>query len=152
MPIVLSRNFGAIEYAPADPFVFPDGLPGFPDETAFLPVEVPKQLPLLYLQSLLSPDICFVALPVKCIVPDYQLSPGGDELSRVGLRPDALADPEMLCLALLCFAEDGTAAANLRAPVIINVKNRRGVQMIQSEDHYPIRYPLEPSREVTMCS
>ena len=63
MPTVLSRNFGTIEYAVADQFTFPDGLPGFPAEIAFLPIEIPEQLPLLYIQSLRTPDLCFIALP-----------------------------------------------------------------------------------------
>jgi flagellar assembly factor FliW len=152
MPKAFSRHFGAIEYLSGDEFAFPNGLPGFPCETTFLPVEIPEQLPLLYLQSLRTPDLCFVALPARCIVADYELSPNAEDLAFIGLGPDAKPDSEMLCLALVCFGEDGTVSANLRAPIIISVKNRTGVQMIQTEDRYPIRFPLEPEREVTMCS
>jgi flagellar assembly factor FliW len=152
MPQVFSRNFGTIDYVAGEPFDFPNGLPGFPAEEAFLPVEVPGQLPLLYLQSLRTPDLCFIALPVKCIVAEYELVPNAEDLALIGLRTDAKPGPEMLCLALVCFGEDGTAAANLRAPIIVNVKKRVGVQVIQSEDRYPFRYPLQPEREVTMCS
>jgi flagellar assembly factor FliW len=148
MPKVLSRNFGAVEFAPGEQFVFPHGLPGFPGETAFLPVEIPDQLPLVYLQSLRTPDLCFVALPVNCLVADFQLSANAEDLSLIDLGPDAARGPQMLCLALLCFGDDGTAAANLRAPVIVNMHNRRGVQAIQNEDRYPIRFPLKAQREV----
>ena len=68
MPKVLSRNFGEIEYVAGEQFVFPNGLPGFPSERVFVPVEVPEQLPLLYLQSAQTPDLCFVNLPVSCII------------------------------------------------------------------------------------
>jgi flagellar assembly factor FliW len=152
MPKVLSRKFGAIDYAAGEQFVFPNGLPGFPLETAFLPIEVPEQLPLLYLQSLRTPDLCFVGVPVNCIVADYELSLNADDLACIGLSPDAQPGSEMLCLALVCFKEDGTGAANLRAPIIINVNNRIAVQMIQIEDRYPFRFPLNPEKEVTMCS
>lgn len=152
MPKLITRHFGAIEYVAGEQFVFPSGLPGFPADTAFLPVELPEQLPLIYLQSLNSPDLCFVSLPVKCIVSDYQLSPNGDDLARIGLRPDVQPGPAILCLALVCFGEDGTADANLRAPIVINLQNRMAVQTFQGEDRYPIRYPLKPEREATMCS
>jgi flagellar assembly factor FliW len=151
MPKIVSQNFGTIEYAPGEPFVFPDGLPGFPLETGFLPVEVPDQLPLLYLQSLRRCDLCFVALPVGCIVGSYELAAGADDLVRIGLSPDTQPGSQMLCLALVCFAEDGTATANLRAPVIVNLENRMAAQTIQSEDRYPIRYVLQPAREGAMC-
>jgi flagellar assembly factor FliW len=149
---VRSRNFGSIEYAPGEEFTFANGLPGFPQESAFLPIEVPEQLPLLYLQSLRTPELCFVALPVRCIEADYELSRSGGELASIGLSGDAQPGPGLLCLALVCFEEDGRAVANLRAPIVINVKTRAGIQMIQSEDHYPIRCPLEPAGEAAMCS
>jgi flagellar assembly factor FliW len=152
MPKVVSRNLGALEYQPGEQFVFPRGLPGFPRETAFLPIELPNQFPLVYLQSLRTPDLCFVALPVKCVLTDYQLSPIAEDLASIGLEQDSQPGPEMLCLALVCFGEEGTASANLRAPIIINVKSRTGVQSIQSEDRYPFRYPLQPEKEASVCS
>ena len=151
MPKVVSRNFPAIEYTSGEEFVFPHGLPGFPEEQAFLPVEIPEQLPLLYLQSLRTPDLCFVALPAKCIVADYRLAPNPEDYGLLELETDTQPGPDMLCLALVCFGEDGTVAANLRAPLVISVKSRRGVQMIQSEDRYPIRFLLEPEREAAAC-
>jgi len=151
MPKVPSRNFGVIDYNSGDEFVFPDGLPGFPGETSFLPVEVPEQIPLLYLQSLATPDLCVVTLPARSLVADYKLSPEGEDLAGIGLGENAQPGMEVLCLALLCFGEDGTAAANLRAPVVINMKNRLGIQMIQSDDRYPIRFVLEPEREAAVC-
>lgn len=148
MPKVPSRNFGAVEFAPGEQFVFPKGLPGFPAETAFLPVEVPDQLPLVYLQSMRTSDLCFVAAPVNCLVADYQLSANAEDLSLIDLGPDAVRGPQTLCLALVCFGEDGTAAANLRAPIVVNLRNRRGVQAIQNENRYPIRFPIGTPREV----
>src|ERR1700754_2242338 len=107
MPTVVSRHFATLNYNSGEQFTFPYGLPGFPAQTAFLPVEVPDQLPVLYLQSLDTPDLCFVSLPVRCIVSDYQLCPNGDDLARIGLDPDIQPGPEALCLAIVAFSEDG---------------------------------------------
>lgn len=152
MPKALSRNFGAVEFAPDEQFVFPNGLPGFPRETAFLPVEIPEQLPLVYLQSLQTSDLCFIALPVNCLVQDYRLSASAEDLALVDLRPEAVPGPDALCLAFLCVGEDGTATANLRAPVIVNLQNHRGVQAIQNEDRYPVRFVLGTREGGFECS
>jgi flagellar assembly factor FliW len=152
MPKVLSRNFGAVEFAPEEQFVFPKGLPGFPCETAFVPVEIPEQLPLVYLQSLQTPDLCFVALPINCLVQDFRLSANAEDLAVVDLGHDVSRGSGMLCLAFLCVGEDGTATANLRAPVIVNLQNRRGVQAIQNEDRYPIRFMIGTREEGRECS
>lgn len=150
MPTAFTRNFGAIEYQQAELFFFPQGLPGFADETKFLPVELPDQFPLVYLQSLRTPDLCFAALPVNSVITGYRLGVTAGDLEGIGLRPDVQVGTDMLCLALICFAEEG-AAANLRAPVIINLKNRMAAQIIQNDDRYPIRFPLVPSTEVAVC-
>ncbi len=152
MPKVPSRNFGVVEFAPGEQFIFPNGLPGFPRETDFLPVEVPDQLPLVYLQSLRTSELCFVAAPVNCLVTDYQLSANSEDLTVIDLGLDGVRGPQALCLALLCFGEDGTATANLRAPILVNLRNRRGVQAIQSEDRYPFRFPLQAREGGSMCS
>lgn len=151
MSQALSSNFGTLEYDDEALFRFPGGLPGFPEEKAFLPVEIPEQFPLLYLQSPRTPELCFVTLPVQCVVSDYELASSREDIARIGLGPDARPGPTMLCLAVICFSEDGSAAANLRAPILINVENRLGVQTIQFDDQYPIRYPLKAEKEPATC-
>jgi flagellar assembly factor FliW len=152
MPKVISRNFGAVEFAPGEPFVFPNGLPGFPRETDFLPVEVPDQLPLVYLQSLRTSELCFVAAPVNCVVRDYDLCANPEDLMLIDLGPDTARGPQTLCLALVCFGEDGTASANLRAPIIVNLENRRGVQTIRTDERYPFRFLLQAGNGGSVCS
>ncbi len=44
-------------------------MPGFEEQRRMIPVEIPSQRPLVYLQSLESDEICFVALPVYVIDP-----------------------------------------------------------------------------------
>ena len=151
MPSAASRTFGAVDYVSGEEFIFAQGLPGFPREAAFLPIEIPEQLPLVYLQSLRTPDLCFVALPARCLVTDYVLSPNSEDLESIGLSVESQPGPEMLCLALVCFAEDGTVTANLRAPLVINIKNRHGIQIVQQEGRYPIRYPVQAETEAPMC-
>ncbi len=151
MPTIDSRYFGTFEYSTEEPFIFPNGLPGFPGETSFIPVELPEQFPVVYLQSLHTPGLCFVSLPVKCVLADYRLETNAVDLALIGLDVDARPGPDMLCLALLCFETDGTAAANLRAPIVINVKNRRAVQMIQAEAQYPVRFELSSQAETVAC-
>jgi len=151
MSTVTSSTFGRVEYQTPELFHFPGGLPGFPDENEFLPVEIPDQLPLLYLQSLRTPDLCFVTLPVQCLITGYELKATPDDLARIGMKPDTRPGTDMLCLALVCFGEDGGAVANLRAPILVNVEDRLAVQAIQTEERYPIRYSLDPERTTASC-
>ena len=47
--------------------LFPEGLPGFERERRFLPLEMPDQHPLVFLQSAATPALCFVTLPVLAV-------------------------------------------------------------------------------------
>ncbi len=68
-----------------------------------LPVEIPAQKPLVYLQSLTNPEVCFVSLPVFIVDSGFRLHLSDDERSILQLNGDG--DPtigvDVLCLALL---------------------------------------------------
>jgi flagellar assembly factor FliW len=122
---------GDIESDPQCELLFPSGLPGFEDERRILPVEIPSQRPLLYLQSMENAEICFVALPVYVIDAGFQLRITDEERALLQLSEDS--DPvigaDVLCVALL-MRSGHTVQANLNAAVVINLHNRRGTQRV----------------------
>jgi flagellar assembly factor FliW len=111
--------------------LFPCGLPGFEEHRRMVPVEIPAQRPLVYLQSLESPEVCFVALPVYVIDPAFQLHISEED--RYILQLPEEAEPaigvDVLCLALL-RKSGHSVEANLNASVLINLHNGRGVQCV----------------------
>jgi flagellar assembly factor FliW len=129
-----SSHLGEIEWEPECELFLPAGLPGFEAERRMLPLEIPAQRPLVFLQSLERPDVCFVLLPVRTIDPDYQLQLSEDD--RLMLLLDADRKPEIgadvLCLSLLLPAE-GTVQVNLDAPIVINLHNSRCTQALSAE-------------------
>lgn len=122
---------GDVESDPQCELLFPLGLPGFEDHRRMVPLEIPTQRPLLYLQSLESAEICFVALPVYVIDPEFRLHISDEE--RAVLQFPEESEPvigvDVLCLALL-IPSGRTVQANLGASIVINLHNRRGVQCV----------------------
>ena len=122
---------GDVESDPQCELLFPAGLPGFEDQTRMLPVEIPAQRPLVYLQSVERAEICFVALPVYVIDPAFQLRVSDEDRSILQLEEDC--DPvigaDVLCLVLL-RPSGHSVEANLNASIVINLHNRRGVQCV----------------------
>jgi|YNPBryBLVA2012_1023415.scaffolds.fasta_scaffold00286_11 flagellar assembly factor FliW len=150
-----TRHFGTIEYDPEAVFQFPAGLPGFEDQRRFLPLQQPNVEPIVFLQSLDRPDLCFITLPVQTIEPGYRLSISAEDLRLLGLPEDR--QPEMgkqvLCLAIVAVAEGRPPTANLLAPVVLNLENRRAVQAILSDSPYSHRHPLPAGgQEDPVCS
>ncbi len=139
-----STQFGVLHYEPEQVLHFPAGLPAFEEERSFLAVEDSSHAPIIFLQSLLTPDLAFLTLPVACVVPDYEFEPSEEDLTILGWPPGhrpGMGD-EALCLAIVTVGADGAASANLMAPVVVNRSNRKAVQSIQSSGLYSHEHPL----------
>ena len=142
MAVVDTSNFGKLEYQEDAALVFPRGLPGFEDARGFLPVHQPENDPLIFLQSLEDSSVCFVTVPILVVDPDYRLEIENEDRETIGLAPRRpRIGQDVLCLAVLSLREEGPTA-NLRAPVVVNLANRQGVQAVARRGGYSHRQPL----------
>jgi flagellar assembly factor FliW len=154
MPEFRSKYFGAVTYKEEAVLRFPLGLPGFAEEKRFLLIEQPVNRPLVFLQSLGRPELCFVALPVLGMCPDYRLAVCPEDLQALGLAGDRqpVIGPEVLCLGIVSLAEGKPPTVNLLAPVVVNWKSRCAVQAIQIDAGYSHEHPLSVSETAGSCS
>ena len=152
MPYCTTKYFGPVAYEESNVLRFSAGLPGFENERRFLSLEQPAHAPLVFLQSLTTPDLCFVALPASSIEPSYELEVEDGDLELLEIdrarRPDF--GKLLLRLALVTIAEDGISA-NLFAPVLINTLNLLAVQAISPSRRYSHAHPLADIPE-PVCS
>jgi flagellar assembly factor FliW len=139
MPKLSTVYFGELEYSNHDVMDFPAGLPGFEDQIAFLFIEQPHTRPLVYIQSLLNPKLCFLALPVLMVDPNYRLSLSAEDLTALGLSSSAppKIGSEIGCFTLLTLTEGADPTVNLLAPIVINLQSRKGLQVIHARDAAP---------------
>jgi flagellar assembly factor FliW len=159
MPRVQTKCFGEVDYSPDAVFEFPYGMPGFEAEHEFVFLERPATHPLMFMQSVSSPDVCFILLPVLAADPKYKLRLAEEDLAA--LRLSAGRQPrigrDVLCAVLVCAGgeERPDPTANLLAPIVVNLKRQIGVQAIQTRTEYSYRYPLVPQghhEELVACS
>ena len=152
MPVTETKNFGKISFEPESELEFPSGLPGFEDRKRFVAVAIAESEPLVYLQSLDDPDLCFITMPILAVDPVYQLQVGGEDLDQLGLTRacQPRIGKDVLCLTVVSVQETGPTA-NLLAPIVVNLVNRRAVQVIAAESGYSHRHELMP-QETAVCS
>lgn len=144
MPLIQTKYFGGMEYEEESRFEFPLGLPAFEDQRSFVLIEGAGTYPLVFLQSISEPGLCFIALPVLVADPLYELSISLDDLEELGFeasRQPAIGQ-EALVLVLLSTQEGQPATANLLAPIVINLTNRKGLQAIRDDFRYSHQHPL----------
>jgi flagellar assembly factor FliW len=125
-------------------FHFPHGLPGFEEETRFLPIEQPYTRPILFLQSLRQSGLCFITLPVRVVDPEYRLAvpPEDLDLLELPLHRQPKVGSEVLCLTILTIRPGEPTTANLLAPVVVHLGSRRAVQAVSAEPAYSSQFPL----------
>jgi|SRR5579871_1027300 len=138
MPVAQTKYFGCLDYSPESVFDFPAGLPAFENQDQFLFLEAQQYAPLVFLQSLRTPGLCFLALPVQVIDPNYELAVSEEDRRALALDParQLVQGVEVLALALLSFGGETSASANLMAPIIVNLATRRALQAIRWDARY----------------
>lgn len=132
-----TKFFGQIEIGEKDIITFEDGIPGFPDLRKFALLHDNQYLS--YFQSIDNKGVCFVVIPPAAIVENYNIEISDDTVAKLGVeKPDDVA-----IYAIVNLNEDmNKITANLKAPLLINVQNNKGVQEILDDNRYDIRHKI----------
>ena len=94
------------------------------------------------MQSVDDPHVAFVVTDPRDVCADYQIELDVRDLPAIDPGPD----DEIITTAIVTVpAGPAAPTVNLRAPVLINVTKRLGLQVILTQEKYPIRFPLEAS-------
>ena len=120
--------------------LFEKGIPGFEDYKYFN-VNVIKDNEKFYsIVSKEDDNIGFISISPFEINKDYEIDLDDEFIKELDIKSEK--DVLVLCLITLGKTlKDSTA--NLKAPIIINIKNNRGKQLILQDDKYKIKEPLE---------
>lgn len=120
--------------------LFEKGIPGFEDYKYFN-VNIIKDNEKFYsIVSKEDDNIGFISISPFDIKKDYEIDLDDEVVKELEIKTEK--DVLVLCLITLGKTlKDSTA--NLKAPIIINIKNNRGKQLILQDDKYKIKEPLE---------
>jgi len=141
MQEIETREFGQIEIKDDDIIEFPKGLPGFPEEDEFVLLPLNDQSPFIIMQSVNEPGLAFVTVEPSTILDgyDFELADSTQDM----LQLESHEDVGVLLIATIKGDIDDITV-NLAAPVVFNINERLGRQIILDDDNYPVKYRLEP--------
>jgi flagellar assembly factor FliW len=95
---------------------------------------------LAWLQSVTRPDIALAVVSPRRYVPGYQVRISRSELTSLDL--DDLRHAEVL---VIVSRNEYDLTLNLKAPLVINLRQRLGRQVITNADQL-VQYPLQTPR------
>ena len=114
---------------------------GFPDLSRFALARLVDDGLICDLRSLDDPQVSFVVVPPGEFFDDYTPEIDDETVSVL----DVESADDLLVLALVTLGETAeTATANLRAPLLVNHRNRRAAQAILDDPELPMKAPLTP--------
>ena len=120
--------------------LFEKGIPGF-ENYRYFNVNIVEGIKRFYhIVSKEDSNIGFISISPFDIKKDYEIDLDDEFIKELDIKDEK--DVLVICLITLGKSlKDSTA--NLKAPIIINIKNNRGKQLILKDDKYKIKEPLE---------
>jgi len=133
--------FGKIQIDENAIIEFESGLPGFQDEKRFTLIKDREHFTGVFscLQSVENPSLAFTLLDTFSVLPDYNPLVDESDISDIG----EYVKDDLQVYNVLFIAESVTdITVNLKAPIIINVKSKKGKQVIVDNAEYTIKYRI----------
>lgn len=134
-----SARFGTVEINEQSIITFPNGLPGFKDLTRFAIIRCEQTEPIQWLQSIDEADISIPIINPFVIKPDYEIEVNDDELDIIKTHKEE----DLIVLNVMVLPEElEKMTVNLMAPLLINIKEMIGSQVMMDNKPLSIRHPV----------
>ena len=131
-----STRFGEFCVAADSVIHFPAGLIGFSRQQGFVMLDYKE--PFSWLHSIDDASLAFVVIDGSQFAAAYDLKPPyGDK--DIDLKED---DEYAVLIVVTVRSDPRLTTANLKAPLFVNVRNRKGVQVIFDNPNLSTRFHL----------
>ncbi len=96
-------------------------------------------VPFYWLQAVDEPAVAFLVVEPKVVCPTYD-----PDLERICGEMEIFEDDDLALLSILTIREHPfSASVNLRAPLVLNVRTKKGRQIVLEDERFPVRYAVE---------
>lgn len=137
-----TKNFGLLEIEEEKIIAFPEGIPGFEEEKEFVIINnEDEENPFCWLQSINNPDLAFVIINPFLIFSDYTI----DLPETVQEKLKIEDEKDVAVYSIVVVPKDlKKMTVNLLGPIIINVRERLGKQVILDDPRYSTKHYIFP--------
>ena len=132
---ISSQRFGNFEVPTDRVLHFAQGLIGFPKARRFVILDHRPGSPFKWMLCLEQPDVAFAVVEPARMVPDY-VAPLELAARTLGTDPADVA----LFVIVTIPTDPFAMTVNLMAPVVVDVRTRRSIQMVMEDGRYDPSY------------
>lgn len=135
---VKTTRFGEIEIQQDKIIVFKQGIPGFEEETQFVIMPYEENSPFFLLQSVKTDFLAFLMTDPFKFFADYEFNIDDDNLLELGI--EHTEEVAIFSMVTVRDANVRNMTANLVAPVVINMGNNCGKQIVLEKSPYKTQH------------
>lgn len=136
---ISTTQFGAVRLEETDVFHFPHGLIGLEEYRRWVLLADGGSDAFGWMQSTTEPDMAVAVVSPRRFVPDYRV-----RVSRRELRAIRLSQVDQAFMLNIVADHGDRLTVNLRAPLILNLDQRLGRQVVTDDDQ-PVQWELTVS-------
>jgi flagellar assembly factor FliW len=134
---VMTRRFGELEVADNEIITFPRGILGFEEVRQYVLLE--GSGPFGFLQAIDEPDLTFVVVDPRVIVPKYRIEVARHVVGEIGIED---VNEAVVLTIVTIPAEPRNMTINLQAPLLVNSSNGQAKQVVLTDHGYDLRHPV----------
>ncbi|RUL54186.1 flagellar assembly protein FliW [Lysinibacillus antri] len=130
---------------PANILIFEHGIPGFEEEKSFVLLPLEENSVFQILQSTNTENLAFVITSPYSIATNYNFTLDDATVNSLDIK----SENEVAVFVIVSLKETlAQSTVNLKAPIVINITNKKAKQVILDNEAYSIRHtiPLESVR------
>ncbi|MDZ4678204.1 MAG: flagellar assembly protein FliW [Oligoflexia bacterium] len=132
-----TTRFGLVTVSETDLITFKEGLLGFSELRKFVLLDDPNDEIFAWLQSCERPGVAFPVLEPELFTTDYKVNLSKHDLEALSMK----IEDRKRVFNIVTIPEDVTLmTANMKAPVVINIKDRCAKQIVAQENDYQIKH------------
>ncbi|MGE7836033.1 flagellar assembly protein FliW [Viridibacillus arvi] len=135
-----TKFLGSVEIEEESILTFEEGIPGFENSTKFVLLPLEKESPFVILQSIQQVEVGFVVAFPFLFKKDYAFDISKSDKKAIQVKSES----DIITYSIVTLKdpfEDSTL--NLLAPVLINIKEKLGKQIVLNDNEkYALRHPI----------
>ena len=114
-------------------FTFPLGIAGFEDCKRYKIFHEEGKNTVFWLQSVDDTEVMFPIVAPEALDIEYQIELSDEECALIGMQ--SVVDVAVVVIVYRDEAQGGRIAANARSPLVLNLKDRKGMQKVLQDVH-----------------
>ncbi len=142
---IMTTRFGEVDVKDTSCFEFEKPILGYENEKSFVLIEHKDKSCFTWLQSVTNPDLAFVLTMAGLFDIDYTIEIPSEvqEMLEIEDADDIL----VFNIVVIPQGNPRLSSINLLAPIILNINNQKGAQLVLSGTKYVVDHPLFKDKE-----